>query len=170
MGFFAGAGSLPFSPSQLLVDVYYYLEKSSKRQESLRCLQVLHEIEEHKILKHVSTRWLSIRKCLPRLIDSWHGLYDFFKDEEKNATTSALKKKTGDLKQIFVSPTNMLYCMFLVDAISVFEKINTELQSDKPMVHVLKNKLEKFLRDLLMRFVKPSAMLYKLAVDVDFTT
>ena len=146
---FAGAGSLPFSPSQLLVDVYYYLEKSSKRQEALRCFQVLHEIEEHKILKHVSTRWLSIGKCLPRLIDSWHALYDFFKDEGKNATTS------GDLKQIFVSPTNLLYCMFLADAISVFEKINTELQSDKPMVHVLKNKMERFLRDLLIRFVKP---------------
>lgn len=50
-----GASCLPFSPSKLMIDVYYYLEKSSKRQASLKCHQVLHELEESKIIKHVST-------------------------------------------------------------------------------------------------------------------
>ncbi|KAK7105390.1 hypothetical protein V1264_016779 [Littorina saxatilis] len=57
--------------------------------------------------------------------------------------------------------------MFLVDFIRVFEDINTELQSDKPKFYILKTRLERLLRDLL-RFVKPSAMLYKHVLDVDF--
>ena len=163
-----GAGCFPFSPSQLLVDVYYYLEKSSKRLSALKVIQVMQDIEEQSILKHVSTRWLSIGKCLPRLVDSWDALYTFFKQEEKDALTSVAKKKTGDLKTMFQSCTNKLYCLFLLDAISVFEAINTKLQCDAPMVHVLKPELEKFFKNLLLRFVKPSAMLYKSGLDVDF--
>ena len=60
-----GAACLPFDVSQLLIDVYYYLDKSSKRQSFFKEMQLLHDVKQAKILKHVSTRWLSIKKCLP---------------------------------------------------------------------------------------------------------
>lgn len=47
--------------------------------------------------------------------------------------------------------------------------INTKLQSEEPLVHCTKSLLEKFYRQLLVRFVKPSALLYKVAADVDLT-
>lgn len=166
---FAGAGCFPFSPSQLLIDVYYYLDKSSVRQSSLKVFQILHDLKEDKMLKHVTTRWLSVGKCLPRLITSWDALFDFFNQEEKNAS-SAAKKKTGDLKKIFSSRTNKLFCLFLVDIIKVFDKINTNLQADKPLIHVLKEELLGLFKSLLVRFVKPAAMKDKELVDVDFTS
>ena len=163
-----GAASLPFNIGQLLVDVYYYLDKSSKRQGDLKCFQLLHNMKETKILKHVATRWLSIWKCLPRLIDSWNALYDYFKSEEKSAKDNT-KKKVTDLKEIFGSRTKKLYCLFLRDAIKDFEKINTELQSDTPMIHSLSNKLQGFFKTLLVKFVKPSAILGRDILSVNLS-
>lgn len=76
-----GADSLPFQVGELLVDIYYYLQKSSKRKDRLKVLQQLHETEIKKILKHVSTRWLSVGKCLKRVLEQWKPLLSFFKEE-----------------------------------------------------------------------------------------
>ncbi|KAK7460752.1 hypothetical protein BaRGS_00038830, partial [Batillaria attramentaria] len=77
-------------------------------------------------------RWLSIGNCLPRLIVNWDALRDFFKAEEQSATESSVKKKAGDLRKKFQSPTNRPYCLFLADVIKVFDRINTELQAEEP--------------------------------------
>ena len=126
-------------------------------------------MKETKILKHVATRWLSIGKCLPRLIDSWDALYDFFKSEEKSAKENNTKKKVTHLKEIFGSRTKKLYCLFLRDAIKDFEKINPELQSDTPMIHSLANKLQNFYKTLMIKFVKPSAILGQDILSVNFS-
>ena len=55
-----GAGQLPVSASDLLTDIYFYLNKSSLRQDRLKAFQELYGLETKKILKHVCTIWLSI--------------------------------------------------------------------------------------------------------------
>jgi hypothetical protein len=65
----------------LLIDIYYYLDKSSKRNLELKNCQLMCEIKAHKILKHVATRWLSLGKCLDRLFEQWDALNIFFKQE-----------------------------------------------------------------------------------------
>lgn len=68
---------------ELLIDVYYYLDKSSNRMQKLEMFQKLHDIEVRKILKHVSTRWLSVGTCLSRLLEQLQALRDFFASEAK---------------------------------------------------------------------------------------
>ncbi|XP_076449586.1 uncharacterized protein LOC143285992 [Babylonia areolata] len=69
-----------------------------------------------------------------------------------------------------MTPKNKLYSVFLADVIQVFDEINTKLQAEEPKVHILRESLHGFLRNLLLRFVKPSAMQYKMVTDVDFKT
>ncbi|CAN7951646.1 unnamed protein product [Ixodes pacificus] len=61
-----GSACLPVSVDEALVDVYYYLEKSSKRKDKLKSFQSLHDVESKKILKHVSTRWLHVSQQEPK--------------------------------------------------------------------------------------------------------
>jgi hypothetical protein len=35
-------------------------------------------IEVRKVLKHVSTRWLTLHKCLERVLNLWEGLSSYF--------------------------------------------------------------------------------------------
>lgn len=52
----------------------------------------------------------------------------------------------------------MLYCLFLSNTIPIFDKINTVLQYEKPMIHRLKKELFESLCDIYVRFLKPSAI------------
>jgi hypothetical protein len=53
-----GANALPVAVDDILIDIYH-MKKSSKRLHNLG------------MLKHVCTRWLSIDRCLQRLLDNW---------------------------------------------------------------------------------------------------
>ena len=58
------AHQLPYNPADLLIDIYYYMQKSSVRQGNLKKWQQYYEQEERCVLKHVVTRWLSIGRCI----------------------------------------------------------------------------------------------------------
>lgn len=77
------ASCFPVKIEEFLVDIFFYLEKSEKRKEKLKQFQKLYDTEVRKILKHVCTRWLSLGKCLGRLIEQWEPLCSFFMDENK---------------------------------------------------------------------------------------
>ncbi|VDI23085.1 Hypothetical predicted protein [Mytilus galloprovincialis] len=87
------AQKIPIKFEDLLVDIYYYLDKSYKRNLELKNGQLMCEIKTHKILKHVSTRWLSLGKCLERLLEQWDALKMFFEQEYEIE-----KKKKGKTK------------------------------------------------------------------------
>ena len=82
------ANTLPVAIDEVLIDIFYYMKKSSKRLYKLGVLQAMHDVDQKKMLKHVCTRWLSIDRCLARLIENWAPLYDFFKSE-----VAEMKKK-----------------------------------------------------------------------------
>jgi len=71
------ASELPVDIEDLLVGIYYYLEKCTKRHQDLKKCQVMCDVTTRKILKHVSTRWLSLGKCVDRLLEQWSPLETF---------------------------------------------------------------------------------------------
>lgn len=51
-----GAACFPVKVYEILVDVFFYLEKSLKRKDRLKDFQRVHDIEVRKVLKHAPTR------------------------------------------------------------------------------------------------------------------
>ena len=68
------AKELPCSVSDVLIDIYYFLDKSANRKQKLKEFQGLYGDSTRKILKLVNTRWLSLGQCLNRLLDMWDPL------------------------------------------------------------------------------------------------
>ena len=68
------AAAIPADIEQTIIDIFYFLQKSNIRKENFKKLQILHDTETRKILKHVPTRWLSLNKCLNRLVEQWEPL------------------------------------------------------------------------------------------------
>ncbi|KAG0421778.1 hypothetical protein HPB47_002372 [Ixodes persulcatus] len=56
------------------------------------------------------------------------------------------------------SDVNRVYCDFLLSVIPEFEKTTVLLQSGAPQIHLLREILHNLLRDLILRFVKPSVI------------
>lgn len=208
-----GAACLPAKFDEVLVDIFYYLEKSAKRKDRLVEFQGMHNTEVRKILKHVPTRWLSLGRCLTRLLEQWQPLVSFFLNETKpksqqrpsflgsyqipktaaasadvrdevqrdhqkrkeprgkiDATPAKKVKLSSEstgrasltreerLLYFLTSDVNFAYGLFLKSVIPVFDKVNAQLQSQAPQIHLLQSLLMQFLRDLLARFVNPSAI------------
>ena len=157
------ASEIPFNIDEILIDVYYYFEHSSKRLAALETFQ--EEVTNQKLLKHVATRWLSVRRCLDRLLDNWDALKQFFREETSKASTSSAKSRQDRLKTFFSSPTNKLYCLFLQHALEPFDTKNQLLQSEIPQIHTLRRSLHELMYDLLVRFVKPVVMADKIRIN-----
>ena len=160
---------LPFNIDEVLVDVYYYLDKSSKRQASLEKFQA--DVNHQKIPKHVSTRWLSVRKCIGRMLENWDPLKSFIQEEVKTScskTSSSAAARLMRLQDFFISRTNRLYCIFLFEALEPFDVLNQQLQNESSQIHLLQRLLLRFFRQCLTKFVKPSAMIGKSALDIQY--
>ena len=166
----------------VLMDIYYYFQKSGKRQHEFAALQQMYDIDQKRMLKHVCTRWLSIGRCLGRLLHNWTALKAFFKAEKEAQEKRLPAKKDNSTKEkpyaqrkvksvltFLKSPTNKLCVLFLDYTVKVYDDILVNLQSDEPRIHVLRQSLLKLLRNILTRFVKPAAMLGRSPECVVFT-
>ena len=79
------ADTLEVEIGHLLIDIYYYLEKSSKRKQALKLLQDQFDLEDYKVIKHVCTRWLSLGKCSSRLLELRNAIQAFFQTKSESA-------------------------------------------------------------------------------------
>ena len=82
----------------VLVDIYHYFQKSGKRQHEFAALQQMYDIDQKRMLKHVCTRWLSIGRCLGRLLHNWTALKAFFKAEKEAQEKRLPAKKDNSIK------------------------------------------------------------------------
>ena len=88
--------ALPVDVAEVLIDIFYYLEKSSKRKQHLREFQEVHCTDGHAILKHCPTRWLSLQNCLARLLEQIEPLTEFFAEESRPLREKAEKKLASE--------------------------------------------------------------------------
>lgn len=78
------------------------------------------------------------------------------------------EKKVNAIYDFMRSPTNKLYAIFLSYTVNVFDEVLLGLQAEDPKVHVLRRMLHKMIRQILNRFVKPSAMIGKSVDEVQY--
>lgn len=96
-----GAAMLPIRTDEFLIDAYYYLGKSNLRQSNIKEFQILFEVKQKKVLKHVNTRWLSLATCIDRLLENWQPLTLtalINKDLENHTPKAAKYSNMGEIK------------------------------------------------------------------------
>ena len=64
-----------------MVDNFYFFDKSCKRKSNLADYCSFCDTEYRKIIKHVSTRWLSLEKVVERTLKQYAGLRSYFLSE-----------------------------------------------------------------------------------------
>lgn len=152
----ASKGAIPVDIEFFVIQIYYYLDKSSKRKHELVAYQQLCNEKVHKILKHVNTRWLSLETSLGRIIEQWEPLKLFFNPEDDNISDRSMQYIS--IKEMFLDPQTKLYAFFLSNIIPLFNNVNKSLQQEKPCIHILKETLCSLYFNLIARFVTPAAV------------
>jgi hypothetical protein len=140
--------------------------KSAKRLQKLKEFQTLSGVNQRKILKHVSTRWLSLGTCINRLLpvvlDLTTGVNVFVLDWDSFVVAvaelldlgNALVLEVGVLgftiQEALHSQSFRLYCEFLDYIIPVFNGFNVSLQREQPYIHKLRSTLLDLIREIML--------------------
>ena len=101
-------------------------------------------------MKHVSVRWLSLEKCMNRILKQFESLKSYFLSEEW------ADERFQRLHRWFSNHLLEPALMFETNAISMFTNFNLLLQRDEPSIHVLKAAMESLGRKRASRIVTPT--------------
>lgn len=65
----------------LAIDIFYWFDKSTKRKASLQSYCVFCDTSYREVIKHVSTRWLSLERAVARILEKYVALQSYFSSE-----------------------------------------------------------------------------------------
>ena len=161
-----GVKKLPLPVDELLVDIYFHFHHSAKRKEIYNSFMEFTEVEPLKILKHCSTRWLSLQNCVNKLLHHWPALSSYFQSHDDN-------EKPGRVQRCASLLTNdemHMYFHFLDFILAPLNNFNTTLQRDDSMIGYLHQEMTRLLRKFMGKFVQSKVITAETDItQVDFT-
>ena len=118
----AGLGALPVDIDKLFIDVFYYFYHSSKRKQEFCDLWCsLFTSEPQTILKHCTTRWLSLLRCVGRYLTQFEGLKSYFLSCGE-AETAKVQRIIQRLENPLTKPL-LLFLSFILPSMDKFNKL-----------------------------------------------
>lgn len=123
--------ALPRAPEDLLRQIYTYLSSSSKRCAQLSEMQDYFNTAKQKILQASSTRWLSLQKCVERVLNNWDILKNYFRVA---VVEDKLKSAENILKEL-ENVCTKAYLEFMKYVLNYFNSMNALFQSKKKNIN-----------------------------------
>jgi hypothetical protein len=151
-----------FQLEELLVDIYFWFDKSTQRKAGLEDYCKFCDIEYRKVLKHVSTRWLSLELAIDRILKQYAALRSYFLSEDK---ADARFKR---LNTNFTNPMAEVYLLFFSSILPVFTSFNKFMQREYPCIYILASQMKLFLQKLFGKFVKMEVIKNSSLLQVNF--
>ena len=109
-------------------------------------------LKPHKLLGIGQTRWLSLESCVSRVLEQWDALRLYF------TGVVAEKKDPYYTTDSILDGLSNKYLKAQLEFLSVqlhrLNEFNTLLQSEDPVLHLLRDELHKLLKNILSGFVK----------------
>lgn len=121
----AAVKTLPMSPEDLIIDIYSHFKHSSKRKEEYKEFLKFQDVDPLKILKHVSTWWLSLHKCVTCTIHHWPALLSYFKSHKDGDKDGRVKRVADQLE----NPEMKMYFQFLEVILTPLSEFSTAFQA-----------------------------------------
>ena len=139
---------------QLAVDLHSLFKVSAARREDYKSVQLDLDIELHQFEQHTNVRWLSLGRCVKRIIEQWTGIIQFVAELQKNPK---LVPKSVSFNRI-VSATKqeniLVQLRFTSFVCSLLDDFLTHFQSEQPLVHLLYDRMVEMLTSMMLKFMK----------------
>ncbi|XP_053267948.1 uncharacterized protein LOC128425383 [Pleuronectes platessa] len=148
-GFFKVSG---FDLEDMVVDIGYWFKGSTNRKGYLTEFCELHEAEYMEVLLHISVRWLSLERCVTRILRLYGPLASYFKSANEN------QARFKRLVQAFTDPMTEVYLLFYQATVPTFTDFNLLLQREQSAIYLLHDEMVKFVRKLCSKFMVPAAL------------
>ncbi|CAM4598668.1 unnamed protein product [Leuciscus chuanchicus] len=136
----------------VVLKVYGHFSTSAKRRESLKDFCNFCDVEFREILRHVTTRWLSLNPAISRLMQSWTALRSYFISlgEECPRQIRALLKLSEASTEEDADNVEV-YLLFSNNILSLFEDVVKKLENDSTTCVELYSIMSTFKQKLTQR-------------------
>lgn len=158
-----GLKTLSIDVEKFTQELHFFFKYSSARREDFGLASDVTNVKTANMLRHVSSRWLSIRQVLKRIIEQWDNLVEYFikqlpreKQFEKEVGSTARYKYIAELLK--KPDITKMYLMFTLNIAEDLQVFLTKFQADEPLVHVLYPAYGDLLFTLMNKFVKHQAL------------
>ncbi|XP_045025188.1 uncharacterized protein LOC123469911 [Daphnia magna] len=134
-----------------LVDyVFNHFARSPKRRESFEAFEDFGDGTKECILRPSSTRWLTLKNAVNRILQQYNALCVYFTDVVGEGSLNKIDKTMADIlktRDLLTWPRICLLC------IKHPKQFNTTFQAMLPLVQELKRKYEKIIREFASNFM-----------------
>jgi hypothetical protein len=140
---------LPKGLEDLCRNVFAHFNRSSKRQDVYKQFQQFYNVDPHRLLSPGQTRWLSLEACVNRILEQFVPLQNYFILAANEDPTHSNDRIVKSLHNKF----NLAYLEFLSFQLERFNDFNRLFQSEKPLLHCLKDQVEELIRSTASDFM-----------------
>lgn len=157
------ASQTGFDVEELIIDLFYWFDNSTKKKNALKSFCSFCDQPYRAVIKHVSTRWLSLELAVDRMLKQYPSLKSYFLSNDEG------KARFQRLKGIFENPMSEVYLLFFQAVLPSFTHTNLFLQREEPLIYCLKAQLVNLVKKILAKFVLPEFILPGIRKD-DFVS
>ena len=151
----SGLKKLPVSIDNLLIDIFYHFKHSPQRWSEFAEIQKdFDEIAPLKVLKHCSTRWLSLERCVKRLIYQWQPILTYFDRESGYTSNERVQRVFRHLSSI----ETKLFCHFVLYALKPLNNFSLSFQTNANKIAFIQSDVRKLLKVYLSNFIHPNIL------------
>ncbi|KAI5647013.1 hypothetical protein NE865_01268 [Phthorimaea operculella] len=141
---------LPRSIEDMLRNIGAHFSRSSQRKSRLTEIQKFFDEEIHTILSPCTTRWLSLKPCVDRVLEQKLVLIEYFTQELSHDPSITTDNILKGLRNLYLT----VYLEFMSHTLTIFNDFNRLFQSEKPLLHCLKSEVEKLLVNLCSNYIQ----------------
>ncbi|XP_078043223.1 uncharacterized protein LOC144473318 [Augochlora pura] len=135
---------IPDNVNKLMHRIFNYTGQGGKRIRELEELQIF--ASRHKMLEPSKTKWLSMSKCIPRLLEQWAVLLVYFEGEKNACATEILE----DLNSLYTKA----YLEFFNYSLKIITRYHITFQSKEILISTMVEQCLELLKDLGCNFLK----------------
>lgn len=134
----------------LILCVYTHFSRSATRREDLKNLySISQDVESYiEFKKHVSTRWLSLKPAIDRILEHWDILKIYFMAAHNKNASNVDKLIMDMLVNENENHSTELYLRYLSYVFAHFEEAIKQLQKESSCVVELYKILDKLIKKL----------------------
>ena len=144
---------------QIVLDLYGFFKYSAKRIKDYLSVKEFTDLQGRRMLKHVSTRWVSIQDVLIRILEQLPNLVKYFLTDLPKEPGFNNKSGVGNQERYIRIKKALLNKKLPAVAYSVifvaksFNDFLVKLQAVRPMIVVLYEKMLKLIKQCMTKFL-----------------
>ncbi|XP_067951053.1 uncharacterized protein [Watersipora subatra] len=139
-----------FNADELICDMVSHFKNSTKRMEKWCEFQEFVGVEQQRLLKHCSTRWLSLRRCVERVLKQYSALRSYF---GAHCEIDRSRSKVHNIYSRLMNPLLLPWLHFVNTFLEPFYAFNMKFQGEELLIVNLYSSIERLIKQCMSSLI-----------------